>query len=480
MNHSTVSGAKSRRSGRISRFARAALAIALAIGGAGIAVAGTSSAAQAAPGDPNLPYNITFVWKLGPGASADNPFASPQTLVTSGSDANNPNFMPAFDYECGFTYQMDRYRIETAEDQALVDEYRTSKTLTKATDVRVGMQWEALYRAQFDTRYFSFDETHQTCGAKPVAPAVTQAVCTAPGQSTLPTVTPAKTEGIDYAVTGDVVAGGTVTVTATPQANYTLEDADGWTKNSDGTATQTITLDKVDCTENAVPVVPEVTQAECAAPGQSTTPTVKVPSTPGIDYEIDGTPAAGGTTVEVKTGSTITVTATAKDGYRLGDAPGWTRTATGATTTVKTTTPDCNEAVTPVLPKVTGAECVPGGDIKAPTVTLVKTTGITYTLNGTPKAGGQVTITAAPEKGYTLGNAEKFEPQADGTAVATVSFGTPQCAQTPPAKPSTPTGKGELAVTGANDFGPAGIGAIALLVGGAAAIALSRRKAVKA
>jgi hypothetical protein len=79
----------------------------------------------------------------------------------------------------------------------------------------------------------------------PVDPAVTQAVLTGPGEVTPPSVTLATTEGIAYSMTGDVVPGGAVTVTATPNEGYILGPATGWTMHDGGTATFTVHLDDV-------------------------------------------------------------------------------------------------------------------------------------------------------------------------------------------------------------------------------------------
>ncbi len=90
----------------------------------------------------------------------------------------------------------------------------------------------------------------------PVAPVVTDAVCKAPGDLTKPSVTPAKTEGIEYTVSGEAKPGSTVTVTAKAKPGYKLTAADGWTLNPDGTATLVVTLKDVPCAP-ATPKLPD-------------------------------------------------------------------------------------------------------------------------------------------------------------------------------------------------------------------------------
>lgn len=82
----------------------------------------------------------------------------------------------------------------------------------------------------------------------PTAPTVVQATC----QSNTPSVTPASTSNVTYAVSGTVATGNTVTVTATPATGYQLATATGWTANTNGTATYSVALAKPKC-ETAPP-----------------------------------------------------------------------------------------------------------------------------------------------------------------------------------------------------------------------------------
>ncbi|NAZ17920.1 hypothetical protein GT020_17950, partial [Glutamicibacter soli] len=189
----------------------------------------------------------------------------------------------------------------------------------------------------------------------PVAPTVEQAKCTDDGTVTEPSLTLAETGGISYTIVGDVEAGETVHVIATPAKNFTLAETAGWTLNEDGTATIEVVLENPDCVVppvEAAPVAPEVVQATCNADGTVTDPTVEVAQTEGVTYEVEG---------DVKAGETVTVTATAKDGYKLAEVDGWTLNEDGtATIEVVLENPDCvvpPVEAAPVAPEVVQATC---------------------------------------------------------------------------------------------------------------------------
>ncbi|MGX1792439.1 Ig-like domain-containing protein, partial [Microbacterium sp. NPDC055312] len=65
---------------------------------------------------------------------------------------------------------------------------------------------------------------------------------------------------------------------------------------------------------SVAPVMPQIVQAQCTAEG-TTTPALTFPNTDGVTYTRNADPAPG---------ATITVTATAADGYVLTTANGWT------------------------------------------------------------------------------------------------------------------------------------------------------------
>ncbi len=276
----------------------------------------------------------------------------------------------------------------------------------------------------------------------PVAPTVEQAKCTDDGTVTGPSLTLAETGGISYTVVGDIEAGESIHVIATPAKNFTLAETTGWTLNEDGTATFEVVLTTPECEtappvedKKAAPDAPEVVQATCNADGTVTDPTVGVAETEGVAYTVDG---------EVKAGNTVTVTATAKDGYKLSEAKGWTLNDDGtATIDIVLGTPDCqtppveDKEAAPVAPTVEQATCNADGTVTDPTVEVAETEGVAYTVNGEVKAGNTVTVTATPKDGFTLTETKGWTLNEDGTATFTVTFEEAgQCAA--PTAPVTP------------------------------------------
>ena len=150
---------------------------------------------------------------------------------------------------------------------------------------------------------------------------VTPGACT-PGASepSKPTVEVGPTDGITYSAPEFTKAGDQVTVkvTATPAAGKEIDDQNlpaGWVANGDGAFTFTTTITQPTCTRDVVPAVPNVTPGVC--PVDSTTPTqptvTGVEDTEQIDYS-EPVVVVNGDQV------TVTVTATAKPGYRIDTA----------------------------------------------------------------------------------------------------------------------------------------------------------------
>lgn len=194
----------------------------------------------------------------------------------------------------------------------------------------------------------------------PTPATVVQGSCPAPGRPVGPTVTlPDSTQQIVYSMSGDVVAGSTVTVTAAAQTGFVFPaTVEGWTISDDKmTATATIQLNPNPCEPVVVikpvaPVAPTVVQATCTAG-----PSVKLPTTAGIEYTMS--------TAKPKAGEKVTVTAKALEGYKLIAATGWTLdeeagTATWSTTLAKAPT-NCKGSdlpttgANPALPGILGA-----------------------------------------------------------------------------------------------------------------------------
>ncbi|GAA1796357.1 choice-of-anchor A family protein [Leucobacter iarius] len=260
-------------------------------------------------------------------------------------------------------------------------------------------------------------EPDMTCGeppvpqvtqtATPVAPEVVQATCDVDGKTVDPKVTLASTTGIDYTLSKTAPkAGDTVTVTATAKDGYVFpKTVEGWTVAADQkSATKDLTLDEVDCKKPdtvATPVAPEVVQATCDVDGKTVDPKVTLASTTGIDYTLSKTAP--------KAGDTVTVTATAKDGYVFPKTiEGWTVAADqkSATKSVKLDEVDCKKPdseVAPVAPEVVQATCDVDGTVVDPKVTLAVTEGVAYELsNKAAKAGDTVTVTATAKDGYVF------------------------------------------------------------------------------
>ncbi|MGL3805631.1 choice-of-anchor A family protein [Paeniglutamicibacter sp. R2-26] len=280
----------------------------------------------------------------------------------------------------------------------------------------------------------------------PVAPEVSQATCL-DGEATRPIVEAIEAEGITVKITGDIVAGNTVTVTATADKDHlfpaSLED---WTISEDRTtATKDILLTTPECettpeeTVEVTPVAPSVAQATCLD-GETTVPTIDLPETDGMTYVLEG---------EVASGKTVTVTATAQDGYVFPvTVEGWTVSEDRATATqeIVLTSVECEPEpvepaiVTPVAPVVEQATCSSDGTTD-PTVTPAVTEGISYSVSGTVAAGNTVTVTA------TADEATSFPAKVDGwvisedraTATREIVLATPECETTTPVEPTEPT-----------------------------------------
>ncbi|MCQ9163358.1 hypothetical protein [Arthrobacter sp. STN4] len=301
-----------------------------------------------------------------------------------------------------------------------------------------GQNWDAAGQAIFNNGCAT---APPATAVTPQAPTVSQATCTDQGAATVPVVEVASTQGIFYTVVGNVAAGSTVTVVATPapQGTYALAAANGWMPNADGTASYTVVLDAApSCVTEAVPAAPAAVQAVCNGPGTSTAPMLTLASTPGIGYTVAGTAAPG---------STVTVTATPAAGYTLAAAAGWTANNDGTASYTVTfdPAPDCAVVVplvsaSPTAPTATQAVCTPSGTATTPALAPATTTGIGYTVNGTAAAGHTVTVTATPADGYTLAAAAGWTANNDGTASYTVTFdAAPECAAATPIVAATPT-----------------------------------------
>ncbi len=200
---------------------------------------------------------------------------------------------------------------------------------------------------------------------------------------------------------------------------------------------------------------PVVTQASCSAAGAEVAPEVALPAdTNAVTYSLIG---------EVVSGGTVTVEATPRaGGYLPQSADGWVIDAERnvASMAIELDEVECVAqivAVAPVDPTITQATCK-----AVPTVTLAKTTGITYSgLPATLKGGDKFTLVATPSEGYELAAASGWTLNEDGTATKQFTLDkAPKCAAGGLAKTGVSPVLAGLGLTG---FALAGAG-LALLV----------------
>ena len=226
---------------------------------------------------------------------------------------------------------------------------------------------------------------------------VTPGVC-APGASepSDPTVEVGPTEGITYSQPQFTRAGDQVTVkvTATPVAGKKVDEKnlpEGWVANGDGSFTFTKVVAQPTCTRDVVPVVPVVKAGVC--PVDSTTPSQ--PSVSGVE---DTEQVDYGEPVVTSVGDrvSVTVTATAKSGYRIDTVnlpEGWSVINGVVTYTTTVTQPKC---VIPVVPKIDVGTC-PADSLtpSAPSAVFDPVEGVEFSVPKVTVDAGKVTVTAS-------------------------------------------------------------------------------------
>jgi hypothetical protein len=317
----------------------------------------------------------------------------------------------------------------------------TSVTVTAT--VHDGYAWEQMPPGWTDvdpaTAAFVVELAAASCEeVTPAAPAVTEAIC-AGGVVSEPTLTLAETDGITYAADppGPYAPGVVVTVTATldsEEVGWPDELPARWIRQSDTTATYTVTFERVTCTP-VVPVAPKVTQATCAN-GVVTAPTIVLPTLTGVVFRYEPADLGDGT-VDVQ----VTVTATVQDGYGWGtiNTP-WTRADdTTATLPLVLDGASCDQVV-PVGPAVTEAVCI-RGEVTAPTLAFIQTDRIAYAADppGPYTAGQTVTVTATLEPTGVAWPAELpagWTRDTDTTATYAVTFRNVTCHLGAPVAPT--------------------------------------------
>ena len=262
---------------------------------------------------------------------------------------------------------------------------------------------------------------------------VTPGVC-APGASepSEPTVVVGPTDGITYSAPEFTRAGDQVTVkvTATPVVGREIDDQNlpaGWVANGDGSFTFTTTVTQPVCEKVVTPVVPIVDPGVC--PVDSTTPTqptvTGVEDTEQIDYS-EPVVVVNGDQV------TVTVTATAKPGYRIDTAnlpQGWGAVNGVVTYTTTITQPKC---VVPVVPKIDVGVCpVDSLTPTAPTAVFDPVEGLEFSEPKIEVKDGKVTVTATAtaKAGFQIGGVlpEGWTRVDETTATFTVTKDQPVC-----------------------------------------------------
>ncbi len=270
----------------------------------------------------------------------------------------------------------------------------------------------------------------------PVAPTVTDAVCTS-GVVTTPTLELGFTDGITYqaAPGGPYAPGDEVTVTATLRdtgVGWPATLPPVWTRTSATEATFAVVFADVSCIPVTPVATPTFTEGVCAN-GVFTAPTLTVPSGTGLVYTTSAPPPYA-------SGQTVVLSATVQEGYGWDTArpAGWVfQNDVLATFTVRFQDVECRPA-TPVAPTVTDASCV-NGEVTVPTLELATTDGITYTASpGAPYSPGQsVTVTATLADGFEWGQlARSWTELTPTTATYVVTFAPATCAEVVPALPT--------------------------------------------
>src|SRR5699024_43975 len=268
---------------------------------------------------------------------------------------------------------------------------------------------------------------------EPIQPEVEQAYCDEDGEVVNPDIVLDETDGVIYEINGEIEAGQTVEIIATPEEGYELTETEGWELQEDGSATTTIELADVDCSdepeenEDATPVIPAVNDAYCDE-DEIGRAACRLGETDGVIYEING---------EIEASQTVEIIATPEEGYELTETDGWELQEDGsATTTIELEDVNCsdepeeNEDATPVIPAVNDAYC-DEDEIVNPEIILDETDGVIYEINGEIEAGQTAEIIATPKEGYELTETDGWELQEDGSATTTIELEDVNCSEEP-------------------------------------------------
>jgi hypothetical protein len=253
----------------------------------------------------------------------------------------------------------------------------------------------------WDDKYTQADSGKVTLGGTcqpahtPTAPSWHNGKCDSNFQQVSPTVTIPSDAGVAYKLDGTGKSSGTYPVSG---GQHTIDATSSTlTLNSPTSWTFTLTSAPGNCNTTTKPVAPTVEQSKCNNNHQPTNPTLTLPSTLGITYSVD---KAG----PYQAGDTVTVTATASDGYEFDNLHNaWTFVSSKKETLTITfdAAPDCIESTTPVLPDLSQSVCN-GHDPTNPSLAFKTTDGIVYSAN--PSSGWQpgdsVVVTATLTSGF--------------------------------------------------------------------------------
>src|SRR5690625_6668336 len=108
-----------------------------------------------------------------------------------------------------------------------------------------------------------------------------------------PRSTADETDGVIYEINGEIEAGQTVEIIATPEEGYELTETEAWELQEDGSATTTIELADVDCSDepegnkDATRVITSVNDAYCDE-DDIVNKEIILDELDGVIYEING------------------------------------------------------------------------------------------------------------------------------------------------------------------------------------------------
>lgn len=363
------------------------------------------------------------------------------------------------------------------KDTAAVHYSATGRTVTATAqegytfDATLPTGWD---RVSDTEATYTTDVADQPCATEVTLaePAVSWESCQAPGVPGDIVISPVATKGISYSVSGMVV-------TATADGSHRIGPSQGWVVNGAGTsATYTVTATAPDCTVEATPVAPTLSQSQqCGVEGSYT-----IPAVTGVEYVVDGVKVAAGTYPGPFVG---TVTARPATGYAFDGASSVDYQVEVAPAQA------CPTVVTPQSPTVVQGTCETG-----PSVTPATTPGISYQVTGDVVPGATVVVTATPQDGHVLAPTAGWVPGEDGAASWTTTLDQAvDCGSVSPTPtPTTPTGGGSVTPTppAGGSTTPAGSGGtlphtggdgagilmagLAALAGGAALLLAGRRR----